>query len=102
MIAFTEEIFAPVWTVIVVKNADEAIKTANNSVYGLGASIWSANKARAEILSQQLETGNVFINDIVKSDARLPFGGIKRSGFGRELSEVGLKEFVNIKTVYIQ
>ncbi|MCX6199620.1 MAG: NAD-dependent succinate-semialdehyde dehydrogenase [Bacteroidetes bacterium] len=102
MVAFNEEIFAPVWTVIVVKNAAEAIKTANNSVYGLGASIWSADKGRAEILSQQLETGNVFINDIVKSDSRLPFGGIKRSGFGRELSEYGLKEFVNIKTVYIQ
>lgn len=101
-VAFNQEIFAPVWTVIVVKDVEEAIATANNSVYGLGASIWSGDKAKAEILSQQLEAGNVFINDIVKSDARLPFGGIKRSGFGRELSEYGLKEFVNIKTVYIQ
>lgn len=100
--AFNQEIFAPVWTVITVKSIEEAIATANNSVYGLGVSIWSADKEKAEMLSKQLEAGNVFINDIVKSDARLPFGGIKRSGFGRELSEYGLKEFVNIKTVYIQ
>ena len=99
--SFNEEIFAPVWSVIVVKNEEEAIATANNSVYGLGASIWTNNKAKAEELATELEAGNVFINDIVKSDARLPFGGIKRSGFGRELSEYGLKEFVNIKTVYI-
>ncbi len=99
--AFEEEIFGPVWSVIVVKDADGAIATANNSVYGLGASIWTADKAGAERFVSELETGNVFINDIVKSDARIPFGGIKRSGYGRELSEHGLMEFVNIKTVYI-
>ena len=99
--AFEEEIFGPVWSVIVVKDAAEAIATANDSVYGLGASIWTADKVNAEKLVSELETGNVFINDIVKSDARIPFGGIKRSGFGRELSEHGLMEFVNIKTVYI-
>ena len=99
--AFEEEIFAPVWSVIAVKSVEEAIETANNSVYGLGASIWTADKAKAETLVSELEAGNVFINDIVKSDARIPFGGIKRSGFGRELSEHGLMEFVNIKTVYI-
>jgi len=99
--AFNEEIFGPVWSVIVVKDADEAIATANNSVYGLGASIWSADKEAAEKYVPELQAGNVFINDIVKSDPRLPFGGVKRSGFGRELSEYGLKEFVNIKTVYI-
>ena len=99
--AFEEEIFGPVWSVIVVKNVDEAISTANNSAYGLGASIWTADKANAERFVSELEAGNVFINDIVKSDARIPFGGIKRSGFGRELSEHGLMEFVNIKTVYI-
>jgi len=99
--SFSEEVFAPVWSVITVKNEEEAIAVANNSVYGLGASIWSGDKDRAEKLAPQLEAGNVFINDIVKSDARLPFGGIKRSGFGRELSEYGLKEFVNIKTVYV-
>lgn len=99
--AFEEEIFGPVWSVIAVKNIDEAISTANNSVYGLGASIWTADKVNAERFVSELETGNVFINDIVKSDARIPFGGTKRSGFGRELSEHGLMEFVNIKTVYV-
>ncbi len=101
MPAFDEEIFGPVWSVIVVKNEEEAIATANNSVFGLGASIWTKDEAKAEKLAPELEAGNVFINAIVKSDARLPFGGIKRSGFGRELSEYSLKEFVNIKTVYI-
>lgn len=101
MPAFDEEIFGPVWSVIVVKDLEEAVSTANNSVYGLGASVWTNDKSLAEQLTGELEAGNVFINDIVKSDPRLPFGGIKRSGFGRELSEYGLKEFVNIKTVYI-
>jgi succinate-semialdehyde dehydrogenase/glutarate-semialdehyde dehydrogenase len=101
MKAFDEEIFGPVWSVIVVKDADEAIKTANNSAYGLGASVWTGDAIKAEQYVSELQAGNVFINDIVKSDPRLPFGGVKRSGFGRELSEHGLKEFVNIKTVYI-
>lgn len=99
--SFEEEIFAPVWSIITVSSVEQAVETANNSVYGLGASVWSGDKQRAEALASELEAGNVFINDIVKSDARMPFGGIKRSGFGRELSEYGLKEFVNIKTVYI-
>lgn len=102
MVAFKEEIFGPVWSVIEVNSAEEAIATANHSAYGLAASIWTADTSTAQNLSGQLETGNVFINDIVKSDARLPFGGVKRSGFGRELSEYGLKEFVNVKTVYIK
>ncbi len=99
--SFNEEIFAPVWSVITVNNLEEAIATANHSVYGLGASIWTNDKTKAEKSVIELEAGNVFVNDIVKSDPRLPFGGVKRSGFGRELSEYGLKEFVNIKTVYI-
>lgn len=98
--AFEEEVFAPVWSVIVVKDEKEAIATANNSVYGLGASIWTSDYKKAEKLVPELNAGNVFINDIVKSDPRIPFGGVKRSGFGRELSEHGLMEFVNIKTVY--
>ncbi len=101
MVAFDEEIFGPVWSVIKAKDEQEAIALANQSEYGLGASIWTSDLEKAERLSSQIEAGNVFINDIVKSDARLPFGGIKKSGFGRELSEYGLKEFVNIKTIFI-
>ncbi len=100
--SFHEEVFGPAWSVIEVGTAEEAIGTANNSDYGLGASIWTADVALAEQMAPEIEAGNVFINDIVKSDARMPFGGIKRSGFGRELSEYGLKEFVNIKTVYLK
>jgi len=102
MCAFQEEIFGPVWTVITANSTDHAIELANNTVYGLGASIWTADEKAGEELAPQLQSGNVFINDIVKSDARLPFGGVKRSGFGRELSEFGLREFVNVKTVYIR
>jgi len=98
--AFDEEIFGTVWSVVVAKDTNEAIALANNSIYGLGVSIWTADITKAEGYVSELEAGNVFINDIVKSDARLPFGGVKKSGFGRELSEHGLKEFVNIKTVY--
>jgi succinate-semialdehyde dehydrogenase/glutarate-semialdehyde dehydrogenase len=101
MAAFEEEIFAAVWSVVKVKNVEEAIALANQSQYGLGASIWTSDTQLAERMSADIESGNVFINDIVKSDARLPFGGVKKSGFGRELSEYGLKEFVNVKTVYI-
>jgi succinate-semialdehyde dehydrogenase/glutarate-semialdehyde dehydrogenase len=102
MCAFQEEIFGPVWTVIKANSTEHAIELANNTVYGLGASIWTADEKAGEELAIQLQSGNVFINDIVKSDARLPFGGIKRSGFGRELSAFGLREFVNVKTVYIR
>jgi len=102
MCAFQEEIFGPVWTVIKANSTAHAIELANNTVFGLGASIWTADENEGEELAPQLQSGNVFINDIVKSDARLPFGGIKRSGFGRELSAFGLREFVNVKTVYIR
>jgi succinate-semialdehyde dehydrogenase/glutarate-semialdehyde dehydrogenase len=100
--AFEEEIFGPVWSVIKAKNEGEALALANQSQYGLGASIWTKDIEKASKMASMLESGNVFINSIVKSDARLPFGGVKKSGFGRELSEYGLKEFVNIKTVFIQ
>jgi succinate-semialdehyde dehydrogenase/glutarate-semialdehyde dehydrogenase len=101
MRASEEEIFGPVWSLIRVRDAVEAIHLANQSQYGLGASIWTDDTAAAEKFVPELQAGNVFINDIVKSDAKLPFGGVKRSGFGRELSEFGLREFVNIKTVFI-
>ena len=101
MRAFEEEIFGPAWSLIKVRDAEEAIRLANQSQYGLGASIWTDDVVAAEKFVPELQAGNVFINDIVKSDAKLPFGGVKRSGFGRELSEFGLREFVNIKTVFI-
>lgn len=103
MPAYEEELFGPVAAVIRVKNEEEAIKTANDSQYGLGAAIFSSDVHRAEsIAAEQLQAGCCFVNDFVRSDPRLPFGGIKHSGYGRELSEFGIKEFVNIKTIYLQ
>ena len=99
--AFEQEVFGPVVSLISFRKEDEAIALANQTAFGLGASLWTANLARAEALARKIEAGSVFINGMVKSDPRLPFGGIKRSGFGRELSTQGLHEFVNIKTVWI-
>jgi len=96
-----EEVFGPAAPIIVVKNEEEAIKVANDSDLGLGASIWTADEQRGLEVGRQLEAGMVFVNAIVKSDARLPFGGIKKSGVGRELSKYGLKEFANVKTINI-
>ncbi len=101
MPAFDEETFGPVAAVITAKDETDAIRLANDSPYGLGASLWTADRARAERLAVQIEAGAVFVNGVVKSDPRLPFGGIKRSGYGRELSEYGIREFVNIKAVWI-
>jgi succinate-semialdehyde dehydrogenase/glutarate-semialdehyde dehydrogenase len=98
----TEEVFGPIAPVIVVRDEDEAISVANNTQYGLGASLWTRDLVRAERLAGRIEAGCVVINDMVKSDPRLPFGGIKKSGIGRELSHYGLKEFVNIKTVVVK
>ncbi|MCE9545716.1 MAG: aldehyde dehydrogenase family protein, partial [Planctomycetia bacterium] len=102
MAAFDEETFGPVAPIIVARDADEAIALANLSPYGLGASIWTRDVPLAESLAQQIEAGCVFINEAVKSDPRLPFGGVKRSGYGRELSEIGMQEFTNIKTVWVR
>jgi succinate-semialdehyde dehydrogenase/glutarate-semialdehyde dehydrogenase len=101
MPAFDEETFGPVAAVIRAKDDADAVRLANDSVFGLGASLWTQNHARAERLAAQIEAGSIFVNGLVKSDPRLPFGGIKRSGYGRELSEYGIREFVNIKTVWI-
>jgi len=98
----TEEVFGPIAPIIIVKNEEEAVQTANDTEFGLGASIWSKNHERAERLARRLEVGTVAINDMVKSDPRIPFGGVKKSGFGRELSHHGLKEFVNIKSVVVR
>jgi succinate-semialdehyde dehydrogenase/glutarate-semialdehyde dehydrogenase len=101
MPAFDEETFGPVAAVIVAKDEADAIRLANDSPYGLGAALWTTDLARAERLAAQIEAGAVFVNGVVKSDPRLPFGGIKRSGYGRELSEYGIREFVNVKSVWI-
>ncbi|HET6527454.1 MAG TPA: NAD-dependent succinate-semialdehyde dehydrogenase [Balneolaceae bacterium] len=101
MPAYSEELFGPVASVIKVKNEQEAIYVANDTEFGLGAAIFSKDVNHAEkIAATELQAGCCFINHLVKSDPRLPFGGIKQSGYGRELSQYGLKEFVNIKTIY--
>lgn len=102
MTAFREETFGPVAPVIRAGDVDEAIELANMSDFGLGASLWTQNLALAHDIAAHLESGNVFINSFVKSDPRLPFGGIKKSGYGRELSHFGIREFTNIKTVWIE
>jgi succinate-semialdehyde dehydrogenase/glutarate-semialdehyde dehydrogenase len=100
MLAFDEEIFGPVAAIIKARDEDHAIKLANQSVFGLGAALFTNDKARADRIARQIEAGSVFVNALVKSDVRLPFGGVKQSGYGRELSWFGIQEFVNIKTIY--
>jgi succinate-semialdehyde dehydrogenase/glutarate-semialdehyde dehydrogenase len=101
MPAFREETFGPVAAVVRVTDAEEAVRVANDSAYGLGASIWTRDVALGERLARRIESGSVFVNGMVASDPRLPFGGIKRSGYGRELSAVGAREFTNIQTIWI-
>jgi len=102
MPAYDEELFGPVAAIIPVKNEREAIKVANDSVFGLGAAVFTRDLARGErIAAEELQAGACFVNAFVKSDPRLPFGGIKESGYGRELSRLGIHEFVNAKTVYV-
>jgi succinate-semialdehyde dehydrogenase/glutarate-semialdehyde dehydrogenase len=101
MPAYHEETFGPVAAVIRVEDAEDAVRVANDTDFGLGSVIWTANVARAKKLAERVEAGLVFVNGMVASDARLPFGGVKRSGFGRELGSYGIKEFVNIQTVWV-
>ena len=102
MPAFDEELFGPAAAIVPVRNEDDAIAAANDSPFGLGAGIITRDIRRGErIAAERIESGCVFVNDAVRSDQRLPFGGVKESGYGRELSAYGIKEFVNIKTVMV-
>ena len=102
MPAFDEELFGPVAAIVPVADEAEAIAAANDSVFGLGAAVMTGDRARGErIAAELIESGSVFVNDSVRSDPRLPFGGVKESGYGRELSSYGIREFVNIKTVVV-
>ena len=102
MAAFDEETFGPVAAIVPVRDEAEAVRLANDSPFGLGAAVFTADLARGERVAAALEAGNVFVNTLVASDPRLPFGGVKESGYGRELSRHGIREFVNTKTVYVK
>jgi succinate-semialdehyde dehydrogenase/glutarate-semialdehyde dehydrogenase len=102
MVIFQEETFGPLAAILRVNHPQEAIYIANQSRYGLAASLWTNDIEQAYHLARKIEAGNVFVNSLAYSDSRLPFGGIKKSGFGRELSDYGQKEFTNIKTIVIE
>ncbi|WP_455376107.1 NAD-dependent succinate-semialdehyde dehydrogenase [Kaarinaea lacus] len=102
MRAYDEEFFGPVAIVITAKDESDALRIANDSRFGLGGSVWTADAKRGEEFARKVQAGSVFVNGFVKSDPRLPFGGIKASGYGRELSHHGMHEFVNAKTVWIR
>lgn len=101
-VVFQEETFGPLATIIRAKNEDDAIAIANNHRYGLAAAIWTEDRENALQVARKVEAGNIFINSLVRSDSQLPFGGIKKSGYGRELGAVGIKEFLNMKTIVIE
>jgi succinate-semialdehyde dehydrogenase / glutarate-semialdehyde dehydrogenase len=103
MPAYEEELFGPVAAIIPAKDEADAIRIANDSVFGLGAAVFTRDTKRGEqIAATQLQAGSCFVNELVHSDPRLPFGGVNQSGYGRELGLFGIHEFVNIKTVYIR
>jgi succinate-semialdehyde dehydrogenase/glutarate-semialdehyde dehydrogenase len=98
---WAEETFGPVAALAVASSVDEAVTLANDSRYGLGATVWTRDVERARAMAARIESGQVFVNGMVASDPRLPFGGVKRSGYGRELADFGIREFVNVQTVWI-
>jgi succinate-semialdehyde dehydrogenase/glutarate-semialdehyde dehydrogenase len=100
-VAFEEEIFGPVASIIVADDADHAVDLANDTRFGLGGAVFTEDRAKGEAIARRLDVGCAFVNEMVKSDPRLPFGGIKDSGYGRELSHYGIREFVNIKTLWV-
>ena len=102
MRAYHEELFGPVAIVIHARDEEDALRIANDSPFGLGSSVWTQDLARGEALARRVEAGCTFVNGMVKSDPRLPFGGIKNSGYGRELSQHGIREFTNAKTIWIK
>jgi succinyl-CoA reductase len=97
-----EEVFGPAAPIVIVENEAEAIMEANNSEFGLGASIWTSSFEKGLKIAREIQTGVVKINEMVRSDPRLPFGGVKYSGIGRELSEFGIREFVNVKSIAVK
>jgi succinate-semialdehyde dehydrogenase / glutarate-semialdehyde dehydrogenase len=100
-VAYKEELFGPVLALYVVQSVDEAVALANDTEFGLGASIWTKDIERAQKIALEIEAGQVFINAVTRSNTAFPFGGIKKSGFGREMGELGLKEFCSVKTVWV-
>jgi len=102
MPAYDEELFGPVAAIVTARDEADAIRIANDSIFGLGAAVFTRDVARGERVAGELEAGCTFVNALVASDPRLPFGGIKESGYGRELGSYGIKEFVNIKTLYVK
>jgi succinate-semialdehyde dehydrogenase / glutarate-semialdehyde dehydrogenase len=101
-VVFQEETFGPLACLIEAKDENDAVRLANLSPYGLGAAIWTADYEKAERLARQIESGSVYVNALMRSDARMPFGGVKNSGYGRELAEIGMHEFVNVKSIWIE